>query len=289
MALRAHHDRAAARLVGEADAGTAHDRGAGREIGAGHDLHQPFDRDRRVVDIGDTGVDHLAEIVGRDVRRHADGDAAGAVDEEIGEARRQDGRLMLLAVVVRLEVDRVEVEILEQRQGRLVEPGFRVAIGRRRIAVHRAEIALAVDQRKTKREVLRHAHQRVIDRKVAVRMVLTHRIADDAGAFGVGPVRQVLVLVHREQDAPVHGLQAVADIGQSAAHDHAHGVIEVALLHLVGDRDRLDVAAQIRAVVALVVVLIAHVERFRYRLNFKLLATRFRPLAPAWRRAFPGR
>ena len=35
-------------------------------------------------------VDDLAEIVRRDVGRHADGDAAGAVDQQVREARRQD-------------------------------------------------------------------------------------------------------------------------------------------------------------------------------------------------------
>ena len=38
----------------------------------------------------DRGVDDLAEIMRRDVGRHADGDAAGAIDQQIGKARRQD-------------------------------------------------------------------------------------------------------------------------------------------------------------------------------------------------------
>ena len=37
------------------------------------------------------------------------------------------------------------------------------------------------------------------------------------------------------------GLQAVAHVGQRAAHDHAHRVIEIAALHFVEDRDGLDV------------------------------------------------
>ena len=74
-------------------------------------------RDRRIVEIGDAGVDHLAEIVRRDVGGHADGDAAGAVDQQVRELRRQDHRLLLAAVVVRLEVDRLLVEIVEQRPG----------------------------------------------------------------------------------------------------------------------------------------------------------------------------
>ena len=68
--------------------------------GPGHDLHQLVDVERRVVDQRDRRVDHLAEIVRRDVGRHADGDAAGAVDQQVREARRQDHRLLLGAVVV---------------------------------------------------------------------------------------------------------------------------------------------------------------------------------------------
>jgi hypothetical protein len=47
----------------------------------------------------------------------------------------------------------------------------------------------------------------------------------------------VAEFVHREQHAAMHRLQAVADVGQRAPHDHAHGVIEVALAHLVFDVD----------------------------------------------------
>ena len=39
-------------------------------------------------------VDDLAQIVRRDVGRHADGDAAGAVDQQVREARRQHRRLL---------------------------------------------------------------------------------------------------------------------------------------------------------------------------------------------------
>ena len=39
----------------------------------------------------------------------------------------------------------------------------------------------------------------------------------------------------------MHGLQPVANVGQSAAHDHAHRVIEIAALHFIEDRDGLDI------------------------------------------------
>ena len=60
-------------------------------------------------------------------------------------------------------------------------------------------------------------------------MIFTDHVADDAGRLDVLLVRRVPLLVHRIQDAAVHGLQAVARIGQRTRHDHAHGVIEVGL------------------------------------------------------------
>ena len=39
----------------------------------------------------------------------------------------------------------------------------------------------------------------------------------------------------------MHGLEPVADVGQGAAHDHAHRVVEIAAFHFVEDRDGLDV------------------------------------------------
>ena len=152
-----------------------------------------------IVDQRDAGVDHLAEIVRRNVGRHADRDAARAVDQQVREARRQDHRLLLVAVVVRLEVDGVLVDVVEQRHGRPGQAALGVAHRRRRIAVDRAEIALPVDQRQAHGEVLRHAHQRVVDRLVAVRMVFAHHVADDARRLDVLLVGRVAVLVHGDR------------------------------------------------------------------------------------------
>src|SRR6185312_4002520 len=79
LSAPAHHDRAAPQRIGGVNAGAAENDPAGREIGTRHDLHQLFDGDLAIVDIGDAGIDHLAEIVRRDVGRHADGDARAAI------------------------------------------------------------------------------------------------------------------------------------------------------------------------------------------------------------------
>ena len=83
------------------------------------------------------------------------------------------------------------------------------------------------------RKRLRHAHDRVVHGGVAVRVVFADDVADDARGLLVGLVPVVAELAHRVQDAAMHGLQAVAHVGQRAAHDHAHGVVEIRLAHLV--------------------------------------------------------
>ncbi len=111
--LPAHHDRAAAEMIGRANALTSEDDAAGRKIRTGNDAHEVIDAERRIVDQRHAGVDDFAEIVRGNVGRHADRDAAGAVDQQVRELRRQHRRFTLGIVVVRLEIDGVLVDILE--------------------------------------------------------------------------------------------------------------------------------------------------------------------------------
>ena len=154
----------AARGVGVADALHAH-QPAAREVGALDVLHQAREVDVRVLDVGLDGADRLAEVVRRDVRRHADGDAGGAVDEEVREPRREDERLLLGLVVVGAEVDRLRVDVAEQLGRQPRQAGLGVPHGRRGVVVDRPEVALTVDQRVAQGEVLGHPGERVVDRR----------------------------------------------------------------------------------------------------------------------------
>jgi hypothetical protein len=98
-------------------------------------------------------VDDFAEIVRWDIGGHADRNAAAAIDQDVRKPCRQDLGLPLGFVVIRLELDGVLVEVVEQRVGDAGEPRLGVPVGRRGVAVHRAEIALAVDQRQAHREI----------------------------------------------------------------------------------------------------------------------------------------
>ena len=89
----------------------------GGEIRAGDDGDQLFGRDRgppahQTIDEGEAAVDHFAKVVRRDIGGHANGNAARAIDQQIGKTRRQHLRLLPRSVVVLGEINSVLVEIL---------------------------------------------------------------------------------------------------------------------------------------------------------------------------------
>jgi hypothetical protein len=185
---------------------------------------------------------NLADIVRRDAGRHADGDAGGAVGEQIGKARRQDHRLAVVAVIGRAEIDRILVEPVEHRRGDRRQAALGIAHRRGVIAVDIAEIALPVDQRIALGEILGEADQRLVDRDLAVRVEAADHVADDAGAFLVAGGGIETQFAHRVEDAAMHRLQPVAHIRQRARHDRRQRVGQVALAERVGEVDIADFA-----------------------------------------------
>ena len=232
--------------VGVADAVQAHDPAAGGQVRAGDELHDVLKRGVRVLDQVPGRGDDFHQVVRGHVGGHADGDAGGAVDQQVRERGRQHVRLGQLVVVVGDEVDDVLVEVVRQGQRRGREARLGVPRGGGAV-VERAEVAVTVDERQPQREVLRHAHHRVVDRRVAVRVQLAHDLAHHAGALDVAAVRAETHLAHHVQDAPLHRFQAVAGVRKGPRVDHRIGVLEERSFHLRRDVDIDDVLYEIRA------------------------------------------
>jgi protease I len=174
-------------------------------------------------------VDDLGDVVTRDVGRHAHGDSGRTVGQEIRKQAREDFGLFLLAVVGRVEIDSALVEPGHQPDRGLGQPRFGIAVGGGIIPVDVPEIALPFDQRIAQREILGEPDHCIVDRLVAVRMVLADHVADHAGRFleGVGGVE--LQLPHRPQQAAVDRLQPVAQVGQRTRRDRRQGIDQIAL------------------------------------------------------------
>ena len=178
----------------------------------------------------------LAEVVRCHGGRHAYGDTGGAVDQKCGQPRGQDGRLQLASVVVGDEIDHVLVEGFGHGQGRGCQAALGVAHGRRAV-VGGAEVAVAIDEGQAQGEGLGQAHERVVDRRVAVGMEPTHDISDHPGALDVASIGAQTHLVHLEEDAALHGLEAIASIGERTGVDDGVGVLEEGRPHLAVDID----------------------------------------------------
>ena len=80
----------------------------------------------------------------RNAGGHAHGNAFGAVDQHIGKTGGQNGGFFVFAVIIVLKINGVFVDIGQKVGCRLIHADFGVAHGGGVIAVHRAEVALAV-------------------------------------------------------------------------------------------------------------------------------------------------
>ena len=145
-------------------------------------------------------------------------------------------------VVVGDEVDGLHVDVGEQFAGDARQTALGVTHGCGRIAIDGAEVALAIDERITQREGLRHADQRVVDGGVAVWVVDTHRLPDNLCALGVLLVVLEAHLAHGVENAAMDGLEAVAGVWECAPDDDRHRVVKIRAAHLLFDIDRDETA-----------------------------------------------
>ncbi len=237
----AHLDRPLARPVGVEDPLAPQDLGPGGEVRALHELHEVVGSGLGVLEHVGDGVDDLTQVVGRDVGGHAHRDPLGPVHEEVGKARREHDGLLGRPVVVGDEVDGLLVDAGQHLHGQRRQPALGVAHGGGAfLGTATPEVSVPVDEHMAEAEVLGHAGQGVVDGAVAVGVEVPHDLAHRLGALGVGAVGAEVLLVHRVQDAAVHRLEAVADVGQGPRHDDRHGVLEERALHLLLDLDGLD-------------------------------------------------
>ena len=143
----AHQKTAAAVFVSGANSLLAVNEAGGREVGALHVLEHVVERGVRIVHQLDAGVHDLRQVVRRNVGCHAHGNAVRAVYQQVGNARGQHDGLGGGVVEVLDKIHRVLVDVRQQFLGNGGHAAFGVAVGRGRVAIDGAEVALAIHQR----------------------------------------------------------------------------------------------------------------------------------------------
>ena len=295
-----HGDAAAAQEIGVAQASADEYLAAGGEVWSRDHLEKLLVAEFRSADQGDQGIDDFTEVVGGDAGGHAHGDAGAPIEQQKGKLGWQHRRLLLGAIEVGREIDGVAADLLKQRfVGDRRQPGLGVAHRRRRIVVHRAEVAMPVQQGMAAGEGLHQAHQRVVHRLIAVGVIFAEHVAHHAGAFAVGTVGGEAQLVHREQDAALHRFESVPHVGEGAPHDHTHRVLEVRALHLLMQGDRFDPVVPVVVAVWGPAAVLGHPvsesggRRRRSAYRWRPIAPRFKARrlvrCPPWRSPSPDR
>ena len=164
----------------------------------------------------------------RDLVGDTDGDPLRSVDEQQWDPRRQHARLHHRVVKVRQHVDRLASQVGEQRIRREgPQSALGIPHGRRRVVVDRPKVAVPVDERHVHGKFLSHPDQRVVNRRISVRMELTQHLSDDSSALPVGLAREHADLAHSVEDSAVHRLAPVANVRQRTPDDHAHRITQV--------------------------------------------------------------
>ena len=162
---------------------------ASREIRTFDEAHEIVDghifKLLPAVDHVEDGVYQLAQVMWGNVSRHAHGDAGGSVEQQVGQRGWQHGWLLFATVVIFVPIDRIFLQIGQNFFAIAREAGLGVTHGGWRIAIDRAEVALAIDHEIAHRKVLRHTGHRVINAGIAVGVVTAHHIADHAGRLAV--------------------------------------------------------------------------------------------------------
>src|SRR5262249_36913653 len=100
------------------------------------------------------------------------------------------------------------------------------------------EVAVSIDEDVPAGTRLRKPDQCFIDGRIAVRVILTHYVADRGSGLPVSLVRGQSLLVHPVNDAPVHRFKTVTHIRQRSAYYDRHRVVDERPPHLVTQLNR---------------------------------------------------
>ena len=99
-----------------------------------------------IIQHADAGIDDLGQIVGRNVGSHTNGDTGRTVYQQVGETAGQHSGFLAAFVKVGVPVDGLLIDIPQHLIGELGKAGFGITVSCSGVAVHGAEVTVAVHQ-----------------------------------------------------------------------------------------------------------------------------------------------
>ena len=151
----------------------------------------------------------------RDVCRHTNCDTRSTVYKKVRITGRKYNRLPFCLIKVRLEINGILVDISKHLHGDLAQTSLCVSHRSSTVTIHGTKVSMTVYQRISGRPVLCHIYKCSIDRTVSMRVIFTHGITDDTGAFTMRLVRTVVQFDHGIQNPSLYRLQTISYIRKS--------------------------------------------------------------------------
>ena len=137
-------------------------------------------------------INNLSQIMRWYIGCHTYGNTRGSVCQKVRIPGRQHSRLFLRTIKVRRKIYSILIDIRQHFHGNLAQSCLCITHGGSSVTVYGAEISMSVYQRIPGRPVLSHIYQCAVNRTVSMRMIFTHGITYDTGAFSVRLVRTVI-------------------------------------------------------------------------------------------------
>ena len=190
-------------------------------------LHESVGVNILVVDICAATVNHLTQVVGRNIGGHTHGDTITSIDEKIRNLCRHHTRLYKRVVEVVHHIHGVLLQVVHDMLTHLRKAALSVTHGSRRIAIHRTEVTLSVNKCVSHRPILGHTHQCAIYGAVSVGVILTEHLTDDARTLLVRVITCIANTHHTIKDTTVYGLESVSHIREGTCYNHRHRIVDV--------------------------------------------------------------
>ena len=215
-----NHDSASTRFVCILHTLYTIDGSTGWEVRSRDILHQSICINVRIIDICTATINHLTQVVGRHIGSHTYGNTVTTIYQKIRNLGRHHGRLLQGIIEVVGHINRFLVKVIHDMLTHLGEAALCITHGSRRVTVNRTEVTLSVNQGITHVPLLSHTHQSAVNRRVAVRVILTEHLTNNTRTFLIRFVTGVSNAEHTVKNTAVHRLETIAYIREGTSHDN---------------------------------------------------------------------
>ena len=137
-------------------------------------------------------MNHLTQIVRRNVCGHTDSNTGCSVYQKIRIAGRKHRRLFLSLIEVWYKINGIFIDVREHLHGNFTKSCLCISHCSGTVTVDGTKVSMTINKRISCRPVLCHVDQCSIDGTVSMWMVFTHGITDNTRTFSVWLVRSII-------------------------------------------------------------------------------------------------